>query len=48
MTVTSLEDAVDSVRQNPEYGYNGKIYEIRKTEYPHLAGISYDHKLADD
>ena len=36
MTVMSFDDSIDSVRQNPDYGYNGRIHDIRREEYSHL------------
>lgn len=39
MTVPSLTDLIDSAARNPDYGYNGKIQEIRQLEYSHLGGL---------
>jgi hypothetical protein len=39
MTVMTLDDALESVKQDPYYGYDGRIHEIRRIEYPHLGGI---------
>jgi molybdenum cofactor sulfurtransferase len=37
--VMSIDDVSDSVRRDPEYGYGGRIHEIRQMEYSHLGGI---------
>ena len=36
----SAGDVVDSARHDPDYGYHGKLYEIRREEYANLAGTS--------
>src|SRR5438045_323628 len=38
MTILSLEEIVQSARTHPDYGYGGRIEEIRKTEYSHIGG----------
>src|SRR5271167_1718436 len=38
MTIMSLDDTIESVNRNPEYGYNGTIQDIRRDEYSHLRG----------
>jgi len=40
MTVMSPEDVIDSVKRHPDYGYGGKIDEIRREDYSHLGGTS--------
>lgn len=37
----ALQDAVNSVKQSPEYGYSGRIDDILKKEYSHLGGCDY-------
>ena len=39
MTVVSPDHGIDSIERNPEYGYNGRIHDIRQEEYSHLGGI---------
>ena len=39
MTVVSPDHGIDSIERNPEYGYNGRILDIRREEYSHLGGI---------
>ena len=38
MTILSVEDTIQAVKRDPSYGYNGRISEIRETEYSHLGG----------
>ena len=45
MTIPFLDDAVESVKRDPEYGYDGRINDIRQTEYSHLAGLPQSTKL---
>ena len=33
------EHLIQTVKQDPHYGYKGRINEIRATEYAHLGGI---------
>lgn len=40
MTKSFVKETIKSVLQNPDYGYNGRIHEIRKREYSHLGGTS--------
>jgi molybdenum cofactor sulfurtransferase len=48
MTVPCLDDAADSVKPNSEYTYNGRIQDIRRTEYSHLGGLPQLTKLTLD
>jgi molybdenum cofactor sulfurtransferase len=41
MTKSFVKETIKSVLQNPDYGYNGRIHEIRKREYSHLGGTSF-------
>jgi hypothetical protein len=38
MTILSPEDVVESVRRDPDYGYQGQVDEIRREEYGHMGG----------
>jgi hypothetical protein len=38
MTILSPEDIVDSVRHDPDYGYQGRVNGIRREEYANLGG----------
>jgi hypothetical protein len=40
MTIQSPEDAVESIKWNPQYGYNGQVNDIRRREYAHLGGFA--------
>lgn len=39
MAVIPIDDTSESVKRDPEYGYEGRIHEIRRIEYSHLGGI---------
>jgi hypothetical protein len=36
-----VDDMIKSVQRDPEYGYNGTIHAIRRTEYDYLGGMSF-------
>jgi len=38
MTLTSPDDLIECVKRHPDYGYAGKVDEIRRVEYSHLGG----------
>ena len=38
MTVLSPEDVVESVRRDPDYGYHGRVDDIRREEYTNVGG----------
>lgn len=44
MSINSFEEnLIQSVKQNPLYGYQGRIDEIRSTEYAHLGGTKAEN-----
>jgi hypothetical protein len=38
MTILSPEDVVESVRRDPDYGYQGQVDDIRREEYGNMGG----------
>lgn len=41
MTTSGFEQSIiQAVKQDPAYGYNGRIDEIREVEYSHLGGFT--------
>ena len=40
MTKSLVKEAIKSVLHNPDYGYNGRIHDIRRQEYSHIGGCS--------
>jgi hypothetical protein len=40
MTKSFVKDTIKSVLHDPDYGYDGRIDDIRRREYSHLGGSS--------
>jgi hypothetical protein len=46
LTIRDPEEVVRAVREDIDYGYQGRILDIRKTEYAHVGGSPRAFSLA--
>lgn len=47
VTMVPFESLVQSVKKDPDYGYKGRIDEIREKEFPHLGSLSLIYNQTD-